>query len=68
MAGDRVVQYVTEKYGLVGVARIGAAFGKLLFGPSGGARRGRVLGHSYGQVDRIAKLAERPIGIRWTTR
>ena len=46
------------------VARIGT-FGKLL------ARAvvrdaGRVLGHSYGQVDRIAKLVpERPIGIRF---
>ena len=45
------------------MARIGT-FGKLL------ARAvvrdaGRVLGHSYGQVDRIAKLVpERPIGIR----
>jgi DNA polymerase-3 subunit alpha len=60
---DRVVQYVTEKYGQSAVARIGT-FGKLL------ARAvvrdaGRVLGHSYGQVDRIAKLVpERPIGIR----
>jgi DNA polymerase-3 subunit alpha len=60
---DRVVQYVTEKYGSAAVARIGT-FGKLL------ARAvvrdaGRVLGHSYGQVDRIAKLVpERPIGIR----
>jgi DNA polymerase-3 subunit alpha len=60
---DRVVQYVTEKYGSSAVARIGT-FGKLL------ARAvvrdaGRVLGHTYGQVDRIAKLVpERPIGIR----
>jgi DNA polymerase III subunit alpha len=60
---DRVVQYVTDKYGPSAVARIGT-FGKLL------ARAvvrdaGRVLGHSYGQVDRIAKLVpERPIGIR----
>ena len=60
---DRVVQYVTEKYGTGAVARIGT-FGKLL------ARAvvrdaGRVLGHSYGQVDRIAKLVpERPIGIK----
>lgn len=60
---DRVVQYVTEKYGQSAVARIGT-FGKLL------ARAvvrdaGRVLGHSYGTVDRIAKLVpERPIGIR----
>ena len=56
---DRVVQYVTEKYGTGAVARIGT-FGKLL------ARAvvrdaGRVLGHTYGQVDRIAKLVpERP--------
>ena len=60
---DRVVQYVTQKYGSAAVARIGT-FGKLL------ARAvvrdsGRVLGHSYGQVDRIAKLVpERPIGIK----
>ena len=60
---DRVVQYVTEKYGTDAVARIGT-FGKLL------ARAvvrdaGRVLGHTYGQVDRIAKLVpERPIGIK----
>jgi DNA polymerase III subunit alpha len=60
---DAVVRYVTEKYGSDAVARIGT-FGKLL------ARAvvrdaGRVLGHSYGQVDRIAKLVpERPIGIR----
>ncbi len=60
---DRVVQYVTHKYGSSAVARIGT-FGKLL------ARAvvrdsGRVLGHTYGQVDRIAKLVpERPIGIK----
>ena len=60
---DRVVQYVTQKYGSAAVARIGT-FGKLL------ARAvvrdsGRVLGHTYGQVDRIAKLVpERPIGIK----
>ncbi len=60
---DKVVRYVTEKYGAGSVARIGT-FGKLL------ARAvvrdaGRVLGYSYGQVDRIAKLVpERPIGIR----
>ncbi len=60
---DRVVKYVTERYGQGSVARIGT-FGKLL------ARAvvrdaGRVLGYSYGQVDRIAKLVpERPIGIK----
>ena len=60
---ERVVAYVTERYGQGSVARIGT-FGKLL------ARAvvrdaGRVLGYSYGQVDRIAKLVpERPIGIR----
>ncbi len=60
---DRVVAYVTQKYGSDTVARIGT-FGKLL------ARAvvrdsGRVLGFSYGQVDRIAKLVpERPIGIK----
>ena len=60
---DRVVAYVTQKYGSEAVARIGT-FGKLL------ARAvvrdsGRVLGFSYGQVDRLAKLVpERPIGIK----
>jgi DNA polymerase-3 subunit alpha len=60
---DSVVQYVTRTYGADAVARIGT-FGKLL------ARAvvrdaGRVLGHPYGSVDRIAKLVpERPIGIR----
>ena len=59
---DRVVQYVTEKYGSETVARIGT-FGKLL------ARAvvrdaGRVHGFPYGSVDRIAKMVpERPIGI-----
>lgn len=60
---DRVVTYVTEKYGAGSVARIGT-FGKLL---SRAVVRdaGRVLGFPYGQVDRIAKLVpERPIGIR----
>ncbi|MDX6647512.1 MAG: polymerase subunit alpha, partial [Miltoncostaeaceae bacterium] len=60
---DAVVRYVTERYGESAVARIGT-FGKLL------ARAvvrdaGRVLGHNYTAVDRIAKLVpERPIGIR----
>jgi DNA polymerase-3 subunit alpha len=60
---DAVVRYVTEKYGSDAVARIGT-FGKLL------ARAvvrdaGRVLGFTYGQVDRIAKLVpERPIGAK----
>ncbi len=60
---DAVVRYVTEKYGSDAVARIGT-FGKLL------ARAvvrdsGRVLGFTYGQVDRIAKLVpERPIGVK----
>ena len=59
---DAVVRYVTDKYGSDAVARIGT-FGKLL------ARAvvrdaGRVLGFTYGQVDRIAKLVpERPIGV-----
>ncbi len=60
---ERVVRYVTEKYGSAAVARIGT-YGKLL---SRAVVRdaGRVLGYSYGQVDRIAKLVpERPIGIR----
>ena len=60
---DAVVRYVTDKYGSNAVARIGT-FGKLL------ARAvvrdaGRVLGFTYGQVDRIAKLVpERPIGVK----
>ncbi|MBU6363267.1 MAG: DNA polymerase III subunit alpha [Acidobacteria bacterium] len=59
---DRVVAYVTEKYGSDAVARIGT-FGKLL------ARAvvrdsGRVLGFSYGQVDRIAKLVPEKLGIK----
>ncbi len=59
---DRVVAYVTEKYGADAVARIGT-FGKLL------ARAvvrdsGRVLGVSYGQVDRIAKLVPDKLGIK----
>ena len=59
---DRVVAYVTEKYGTTAVARIGT-FGKLL------ARAvvrdsGRVLGFPYGQVDRIAKLVPERLGIR----
>jgi DNA polymerase-3 subunit alpha len=59
---DRVVAYVTEKYGSNAVARIGT-FGKLL------ARAvvrdsGRVLGFSYGQVDRIAKLVPEKLGIK----
>ena len=58
---DRVVAYVTEKYGATSVSRIGT-FGKML------ARAvvrdaGRVLGHSYGQVDRIAKLVPERLGI-----
>ncbi|MDP4620750.1 MAG: DNA polymerase III subunit alpha [Thermoleophilia bacterium] len=59
---DRVVAYVTQKYGADAVARIGT-FGKLL------ARAvvrdsGRVLGFSYGQVDRIAKLVPERLGIK----
>lgn len=59
---DRVVRYVTEKYGEGSVARIGT-FGKLL------ARAvvrdaGRVLGYSYGQVDRIAKMVPEKPGMR----
>ena len=60
---DRVVPTSPRSTARSAVARIGT-FGKLL------ARAvvrdsGRVLGHSYGQVDRIAKLVpERPIGIK----
>lgn len=60
---EAVVRYVTDKYGSDAVAKIGT-FGKML------ARAvvrdaGRVLGFTYGQVDRIAKLVpERPIGAK----
>ena len=58
---DRVVAYVTQKYGGNAVARIGT-FGKLM------ARAvvrdsGRVLGIPYAQVDRIAKLVPERVGI-----
>ncbi len=60
---DRVVNYVTEKYGSNAVARIGT-FGKLL-ARAAVRDTGRVLGHTYTAVDRIAKLVpERPIGIK----
>ena len=60
---DRVVAYVTERYGSSAVARIGT-FGKLL-ARAAVRDTGRVLGHAYGAVDRIAKLVpERPLGIR----
>ncbi|MBI2683991.1 MAG: DNA polymerase III subunit alpha [Actinobacteria bacterium] len=60
---DRVVAYVTERYGQGAVARIGT-FGKLL-ARAAVRDTGRVLGHSYGVVDRLAKLVpERPLGIR----
>ncbi len=51
---DEVLQYVTEKYGKECVAQI-AAFGSMK------ARAvirdvGRVLGHSFGEIDQVAKL------------
>ncbi|MBM3665092.1 MAG: DNA polymerase III subunit alpha, partial [Actinobacteria bacterium] len=59
---DRVVAYVTEKYGSDAVARIGT-FGKLL-ARAAVRDSGRVLGFSYGQVDRIAKLVPEKPGIK----
>ncbi len=58
---DRVIQYVTEKYGKDKVAQI-ITFGKML------ARAvirdvGRVMGLPYADVDRIAKLVPARLGI-----
>ncbi len=58
---DKVIRYVTEKYGADKVAQI-TTFGKML------ARAvirdvGRVMGLPYGEVDRIAKLVPARLGI-----
>jgi DNA polymerase III subunit alpha len=59
---DEVIAYVTRKYGQDHVAQI-ITFGTML---ARAAIRdvGRVLGHSYGDVDRIAKAVPNQLGIR----
>ena len=59
---DEVISYVTRKYGADHVAQI-ITFGTML---ARAAIRdvGRVLGHSYGDVDRIAKAVPNQLGIR----
>jgi DNA polymerase III subunit alpha len=59
---DEVIAYVTRKYGADHVAQI-ITFGTML---ARAAIRdvGRVLGHSYGEVDRIAKAVPNQLGIR----
>ncbi|MBV9808022.1 MAG: DNA polymerase III subunit alpha [Solirubrobacterales bacterium] len=56
---DRVIRYVTEKYGKDSVAQI-VTFGKMF--PRAATRdAARVLGHDYGAGDRLAKLIPDPI-------
>jgi DNA polymerase-3 subunit alpha len=56
---DRVIRYVTEKYGRESVAQI-VTFGKML--PRAATRdAARVLGHDYGAGDRLAKLIPEPV-------
>src|SRR4051794_34763486 len=56
---ERVIQYVTEKYGREAVAQI-VTFGKMF--PRAATRdAARVLGHDYGAGDRLAKLIPDPI-------
>src|SRR4029453_3151591 len=59
---DEVIAYVTRKYGSDHVAQI-ITFGTML---ARAAIRdvGRVLGHSYGDVDRIAKAVPNQLGIK----
>jgi DNA polymerase-3 subunit alpha len=59
---DEVIAYVARKYGQDHVAQI-ITFGTML---ARAAIRdvGRVLGHSYGEVDRIAKAIPNQLGIR----
>jgi len=59
---DEVIAYVSRKYGQDHVAQI-ITFGTML---ARAAIRdvGRVLGHSYGEVDRIAKAVPNQLGIR----
>src|SRR4051812_1426375 len=56
---ERVMRYVTEKYGREAVAQI-VTFGKMF--PRAATRdAARVLGHDYGAGDRLAKLIPDPI-------
>jgi DNA polymerase III subunit alpha len=56
---ERVIRYVTEKYGKEAVAQI-ITFGKMF--PRAATRdAARVLGHDYGAGDRLAKLIPDPI-------
>ena len=59
---DEVIAYVSRKYGTDHVAQI-ITFGTML---ARAAIRdvGRVLGHTYGEVDRIAKAVPNTLGIR----
>src|SRR4051812_34960586 len=59
---DEVINYVSRKYGSDHVAQI-ITFGTML---ARAAIRdvGRVLGHSYGEVDRIAKAVPNQLGIK----
>src|SRR5205807_8237779 len=55
---ERVIRYVTEKYGKESVAQI-VTFGKMF--PRAATRdAARVLGHDYGVGDRLAKLIPDP--------
>ena len=56
---ERVIRYVTEKYGTERVAQI-ITFGKMF--PRAATRdAARVLGHDYGAGDKLAKLIPDPI-------
>ncbi|MFZ0041960.1 MAG: DNA polymerase III subunit alpha, partial [Solirubrobacteraceae bacterium] len=56
---ERVIRYVTQKYGKEAVAQI-VTFGKMF--PRAATRdAARVLGHDYGTGDRLAKLIPDPI-------
>ncbi len=56
---ERVIRYVTEKYGKESVAQI-VTFGKMF--PRAATRdAARVLGHEYGVGDRLAKLIPDPV-------
>ena len=59
---DEVINYVSRKYGADHVAQI-ITFGTML---ARAAIRdvGRVLGHGYGEVDRIAKAVPNQLGIK----
>ncbi len=56
---ERVIRYVTEKYGRESVAQI-VTFGRMF--PRAATRdAARVLGHDYGVGDRLAKLIPEPV-------